>query len=67
MKKTKNKARKETALSQNSARPSFREGKRISCSWGVTVSDVEGHYDIDGVSFKKEVGVIVASDARPAQ
>lgn len=28
-----------------------------------TVSDKEGHYDIDGVSYAQDEGVIVASDA----
>ena len=31
------------------------------------VSDLEGHYDIDGVSFVKDVGVILASDQNEAK
>ena len=27
-------------------------------------SDSEGHYDMDGVSFEKSLGVIVASDGK---
>ena len=29
----------------------------------TNVSDIDGHYDIDGVSLEKGVGVVVASDA----
>ena len=39
-------------LKQNSAHISFLE-----------ISDKEGHYDIDGVSFEKGIGVVVASDS----
>jgi hypothetical protein len=39
-------------LKQNSTHFSFLE-----------ISDKEGHYDIDGVSFEKRIGVIVGSDA----
>lgn len=30
----------------------------------IEISDFEGHYDIDGVSFERGLGVIVASDGR---
>lgn len=36
---------------------------RIRCE-ACGVSDFEGHYDVDGVSFTKESGVIVASDGQ---
>jgi hypothetical protein len=31
------------------------------------ISDQEGHYDIDGVSFERKCGVIVASDRGKAK
>ena len=32
-----------------------------------SISDHEGHYDIDGVSFSEDTGVIVASDENKKQ
>jgi hypothetical protein len=32
---------------------------------GHSVSDVEGHYDIDGMSYNCDEGVIAAADPRP--
>lgn len=32
---------------------------------GHSVSDVEGHYDIDGMSYNCDEGVISAADPRP--
>jgi len=30
-------------------------------------SDLDGHYDLDGVSFEKDIGVIVASDGKKSR
>ncbi len=37
---------------------------RPRTAFRAAVSDFDGHYDIDGVSFQRGLGVIVASDWR---
>ncbi|MFZ3229098.1 MAG: hypothetical protein WA160_02745 [Pseudobdellovibrio sp.] len=40
-------------------RPVYENNKQLTYS----ISDTDGHYDIDGVSFDNNIGVIVASNA----
>lgn len=39
--------------------------KQSLADCGHSVTDVDGHYDIDGMSYNLEEGVIAAADPRP--
>lgn len=47
----------------NSLKQRFKVAPRTKLAFGSAVSDLEGHYDVDGVSFACGQ-VIVASDAK---
>lgn len=39
--------------------------KQALSEQGHSVTDVDGHYDIDGMSYNVDEGVVVAADPRP--